>query len=67
METSILERTYGAEPGAWTSPAKTAKIVTRYHGGELKSFLCSWENRYKLSEKLRARGYTIYDIKNTEG
>lgn len=59
---NITERTCGVEPEGWVSKS-TAKITARWHGQELKTFLCSWENRHRLSEKLRSQGYTIYYIR----
>ena len=62
----ILERTFGVEPMGWVRPVNVAEITARWHGEELKTFRCSWQNRYRLSEKLRSQGYIIYNIKEVK-
>jgi len=62
MKDQITERSFGIEPEGWVKKKLTAKITARWHGKELKTFLCSWQNRYIYSEKLRQQGYVIYNI-----
>ena len=56
-----LERTFGYDPEAWT--INNATITARYKGRDPETFMCAWNLRYRLSEILRKRNYTIYDIK----
>ena len=46
MKQQILERTFGVEPMGWVRQANVAEITARWHGQELKKFVCSWQNRY---------------------